>query len=284
MKSEGYWNEKARRLIAISSIAAVATLVACNAGELSRPLTPQPLSGRPHKAAFAVVQSCYYDGVFGWNCNVQDQVAQIWTVYVDIGSRGESTNGVVYADCRWCDGYSPPTTGYTGVQVGQPDDKPLADSLALEKSPECYEVPGKSTPVGSSGSFDTAKFKAAIDSSARSGPAHLCAKLVRNALCAAGITGTCNDWQHPYCAKDYGPFLTGFGFTQTWSGSGLSRDGYPSGYSPQVGDIVVFTYDPSGHVAGFDGNQWVSDYKQPDIQPDATNGLASRAYTIYRRP
>jgi hypothetical protein len=55
-----------------------------------------------------------------------------------------------------------------------------------------------------------------------------------------------------------------------------------AGYSPTVGDIVVFFYAGAGHIAGWGGYNWVSDYTQGDIQPYPVSD-PGRPYTIYRR-
>lgn len=78
-----------------------------------------------------------------------------------------------------------------------------------------------------------------------------CAKFVRQALEAGGI----NTDGRPVSAKDYGPFLESKGF-----------DSVPaSSFTPQAGDIVVINSipgHPHGHIAMYDGKQWVSDFKQ----------------------
>ena len=82
-----------------------------------------------------------------------------------------------------------------------------------------------------------------------------CAQYVRRALEAGGVDLS----QHPYSAKNYGPFLTGQGLQPVPQ----------AGYEPQKGDVVVIqTYpggDVNGHIALHDGTRWVSDFKQRDI-------------------
>jgi hypothetical protein len=58
-----------------------------------------------------------------------------------------------------------------------------------------------------------------------------------------------------------------------------------NGYVPQTGDIDVFditTQHPYGHITGYDGNEWVSDFFQPKgANPYAVKSSAGNS-TIYR--
>ncbi len=60
-------------------------------------------------------------------------------------------------------------------------------------------------------------------------------------------------------AKDYGPYLRNNGFSPVPAG----------GYRPRRGDVVVIQNypggNPNGHIAMYDGHQWVSDFTQQDI-------------------
>jgi type VI secretion system secreted protein VgrG len=97
------------------------------------------------------------------------------------------------------------------------------------------------------------------------------------ALAAGGAeTGSHN-------GKDYGPFLEKAGF------EALS----PNGYNPQAGDVAVIQtaegLPNAGHVEGYDGSQWVSDYKQPNgpygpssIYPGSKYTNAAPSYVVYR--
>lgn len=86
-------------------------------------------------------------------------------------------------------------------------------------------------------------------------PAGKCAKNIQQALEAGGVKSE----GHPMAARDYGPYLLSHGFTE------VSADGY----EPKKGDIVVIQATPGGpkygHIAMFDGNQWISDHKQKDF-------------------
>lgn len=102
-----------------------------------------------------------------------------------------------------------------------------------------------------------------------------CAEHVRIALKAGGIPTQ----GHPVYGKDYGPFLLQRGFSQV----------PPDNYSPQVGDIVVFQAYPgqepqAGHIQGWSGTNWVSDFIQPPhgIYPGPPYRKAQVPYAIYR--
>lgn len=75
-----------------------------------------------------------------------------------------------------------------------------------------------------------------------------CAKFVRLAIERGGIV-----LDRTRDAKDYGQSLISAGFYEV------------SAAPPQKGDVVVIqpiTNHPSGHMAMFDGQIWISDFKQ----------------------
>ncbi|MFA9486279.1 MULTISPECIES: CHAP domain-containing protein [unclassified Moraxella] len=94
-----------------------------------------------------------------------------------------------------------------------------------------------------------------------------CALYVRKALQSAGYEFTPNPSAYQYANGT----LASAGFTK------ISNDNY----QPQIGDVVVFNRtarNPHGHIQIYDGNQWVSDYRQPKFSPySAHNG-----YTVWR--
>lgn len=82
----------------------------------------------------------------------------------------------------------------------------------------------------------------------------LCAQYVRLAL----ESGGCNTWGHPYTAHGYNDFLKCLEFTCVEN----------KNYRPKKGDIVVFSAvkgHPYGHIAIWNGRQWVSDFKQKGL-------------------
>lgn len=112
----------------------------------------------------------------------------------------------------------------------------------------------------------------------------LCATYVRKALESAGMATT----GRPENAQDYGPFLIKHGFANL----GASRAGglVPEKYKAAVGDIVVIqgtSKSRPGHIAGWDGKSWISDFIQPSdlhpIYPGPSYRAEKPAYVIYRR-
>jgi hypothetical protein len=90
-----------------------------------------------------------------------------------------------------------------------------------------------------------------------------CATKVREAIEAGGII--LND--HGVPAKGFGPSLEKAGFEKSFENNDKDRNYPPDGYTPQKGDVVVIqktSTSPDGHMAMFDGKQWVSDFVQED--------------------
>ena len=120
--------------------------------------------------------------------------------------------------------------------------------------------------------FDRNKFVAALNEDALPPFGQgICAKHVRIALEAAGV----NSAGHPVSAKDYGPFLKTVGFavvTQT-------------PYVPLLGDIAVIqgtSQSVHGHIAGYDGTRWVSDFVQRDLYPGPSYRAEKPRIDIFR--
>jgi LysM repeat protein len=121
--------------------------------------------------------------------------------------------------------------------------------------------------------FSINKFVNALNNKALSRSVGKCAKYVRLALEAGGG----NTKGHPVAAKKYGPTLNQIGFKEVDTNQ----------YTPQKGDVVVFDHHtdakkahPYGHIAGFTGTQWVSDFKQRNMNP--YRGAPNVPYKIYR--
>ena len=95
-----------------------------------------------------------------------------------------------------------------------------------------------------------------------------CALYVRKALQSAGYKFTPQPSAYMYASKG---ILSGAGFTK------LSNHNYV----PQVGDVAVFNRSskhPHGHIQIYDGNQWVSDFRQNKFSPYSTHN----GYTVWR--
>ena len=102
--------------------------------------------------------------------------------------------------------------------------------------------------------FNTDKVKTYITQHAASRSRGLCALYVRKALEAGG----CCMWGYPNAAKKYREFLPYLDFTE------IDKENY----HPEIGDIVVFNSTeghPYGHIAIWNGQQWVSDFRQRSL-------------------
>jgi hypothetical protein len=100
-----------------------------------------------------------------------------------------------------------------------------------------------------------------------------CAYFVREAL-EAGGTDTSS---HPRSAKDYGSFLSEWGFVKVNS----------TDYSPVKGDIAVIQPytggNPNGHIQMYNGELWVSDFKQKvDFWPGGGYRKNKPPFEVYR--
>jgi len=108
--------------------------------------------------------------------------------------------------------------------------------------------------------IDIEKFTQKLVSMSRSTTAHRCARYVRIALESAGARFS----DHPVAASDWGSTLTGIGYKQI----------QPDFDNPKEGDIYIINSTNRhryGHIAGFTGTQWVSDFRQ-------------NSYDVYKDP
>ena len=98
-----------------------------------------------------------------------------------------------------------------------------------------------------------------------------CAMYVRMAIEAGGVP----TFGQPISACDYEYFLPELAFHKVSEES----------YDPQRGDVVVFSAikgHPHGHIAMYDGKQWVSDFKQRNMH--SANGYKTDGtHTFWRR-
>jgi type VI secretion system secreted protein VgrG len=121
--------------------------------------------------------------------------------------------------------------------------------------------------------FDTKKFAIYLvqHKSAKQFGEGRCAHYVRLALAAAGLKPV--TW--PQSAKYWGGTLLALGFTTV----------NQVGYIPETGDIVVIqppAGDTNGHIAGYDGKNWVSDFVQREMWPGPAYRAQKPAYVIFR--
>lgn len=100
-----------------------------------------------------------------------------------------------------------------------------------------------------------------------------CALHVRLALRAAGITPA----SHPVYAKNWGPTLEAQGFEQLTPGAT---------YVAEKGDVAVIqatSVANAGHIQGYDGKNWTSDFIQTAFWPGPSYRNEEPEYVIYRR-
>lgn len=97
-----------------------------------------------------------------------------------------------------------------------------------------------------------------------------CAAFVRQAIAAGGIHVPPTRY-----AKDYGLNLVAAGFAEI----------VPRPATYEAGDIVVIqtaTGHPAGHMAMYNGQSWISDFKQNGLYPGETYRKEQPDYVIYR--
>jgi hypothetical protein len=102
-----------------------------------------------------------------------------------------------------------------------------------------------------------------------------CATYVRKALEAGGAKTS----GHPAHAKDYGPVLLRNGYHE------LNLESLEA-YTPMKGDIAVIQPpskgSKSGHIEGYDGKEWISDFVQSGFWPGPAYRKEQPPYVIYR--
>lgn len=106
--------------------------------------------------------------------------------------------------------------------------------------------------------FNVDRFAENLSRITRSSSTSKCAKSVRVALQNAGA----RFGSHPVAASDWGSTLKSIGY----------REIKPSFDNPQPGDIYIIHRTAAhryGHIAGYTGDGWVSDFKQ-------------KSYDVYR--
>ena len=102
-----------------------------------------------------------------------------------------------------------------------------------------------------------------------------CAYYVRLALQAGGA----NLEGYPKHAKDYGPTLRRIGYKEIAVAN-------PASYKFMKGDIVVLQPyaggNKSGHIAAYDGTQWISDFFQKDFWSGPNYRKHKPSHVFYR--
>jgi hypothetical protein len=103
-----------------------------------------------------------------------------------------------------------------------------------------------------------------------------CARRVREALQAGGAKVP-QPW--PAYAKDWGPTLLSIGFHE------MAVEDVET-FSFMKGDIMVMEPykggKPAGHIAGYDGVDWISDFVQRDFWSGPQYRAEKPSYVLYR--
>jgi hypothetical protein len=122
-----------------------------------------------------------------------------------------------------------------------------------------------------------------LQSNAQPASTKFCARYVREALQAGKLPLS----NHPLSAKDYGPTLRAAGFREIQLPQLLRAPVFQDSSLFMAGDVAVFEGLPDagggfehGHIQIFDGDDWISDFKQRGFCP-APQFNAGR-YKVYR--
>lgn len=103
-----------------------------------------------------------------------------------------------------------------------------------------------------------------------------CAQWVRQALQAGGAIVP---QPYPPTAKEWGPTLLRLGFHET-----TVED--PDKFHFLKGDVMVMEPykggKPAGHIAGYDGKNWISDFVQRDFWAGPDYRTQKPSYVVYR--
>ncbi len=123
--------------------------------------------------------------------------------------------------------------------------------------------------------FDVNRFAEYLRLHATGHSLHCCAKYVRKALEAGGANTT----GHPVSAKAYGRIMRQNAFYE------LPVD-MPETYLFIKGDVVVFQNyragNQHGHIAGYDGSNWISDFIQHQFWSGIGYAKARPSFAVYR--
>ena len=96
-----------------------------------------------------------------------------------------------------------------------------------------------------------------------------CATYVRMAMEAGGMSTE----GRPGAAKNYTAFLPLKGFKHIATLSNTQEQTQFSSSSAQKGDIAVMSHGRYGHICMWNGNQWISDFKQQNMWVYPGNGV-----------
>lgn len=145
-----------------------------------------------------------------------------------------------------------------------------SDTLSDNYFDSAYESQSSGLQVGRSNKSRTSAPSIAAQVASRSAHSSSqgrCAAYVRKALQAAGYSFTPQSSAYQYANGT----LQSAGFVKINTNN----------YEPKVGDVAVFnrtSKNPHGHIQIYDGNSWVSDFRQPKFSPYSQHN----GYTVWR--
>ena len=123
--------------------------------------------------------------------------------------------------------------------------------------------------------YDVDKAVAYLTDNAQPKSRHECARYVRLAIQAGG----CPTYIHPASAKEYDTFLPKLGFKAIDT----------MYYQPEGGDVIVIkppqnvSVHEHGHIAMYNGEKWISDFKQRDMYGGSIYRKKGTIYHLFRR-
>ncbi len=152
-------------------------------------------------------------------------------------------------------------------------DCKLADSCFVSDQAvsRCYSIclPGRCGRVGNTCGIETRRSVSNLHAGANS--RGRCAEYTRNAIEAGGVV-----LGRHSAAKDYGSSLRTIGFLSF----GQMSVSYLAG---DVAIVDAIEGHPDGHMAMFNGSDWISDFRQQHgLYPGPTYRSKRPRYTIYR--
>lgn len=123
--------------------------------------------------------------------------------------------------------------------------------------------------VSPDGKWDIDRAVSWINSNSLNKSVGSCAKYVRMAIEAGGLSTV----GRPVAACNYTAFLPTKGFKHIATLSNKQEQAQFSSSNAQRGDIAVMSHGKYGHICMWNGNQWISDFKQNNMWPYSGNGV-----------
>ena len=170
--------------------------------------------------------------------------------------------------------------GYVNAQLLPMQFNPVAYEKSLKWSPSVakgnydlfgFELFNFQIKTGHTTNYNINKAVKTLNANAQPKSTGYCAKYVRKAIEAGGLSTS----GRPVSAADYDNFLPKLKFKIVNS----------TNYTPKKGDIVVinrFGTHKHGHIQMYNGNQWVSDFKQRNFWPGSAYRNNKPSYIIFR--